>query len=235
MFDISLNDDVSKVSLRSLVQWLVSENWPKGAQTVPIWLSKPVWLIGNTFCRILNVLILLIAFSTCILTFAISWVSFTWSSVNWPWLLRKGGIFKVHPRGSRRSFITKPLSAITLSPLSSNERIPDCLVISLSDMPPVYNWDTKVTLPEGAIYTQQCFSCSGTFVLWENLRLPQKRGRCLDLEFSGIKGHPCWRKFPKAIGHCFLNYMFRQPEIDRSATQNEANWSMMWIPLKLWN
>ena len=83
--------------------------------------------------------------------------------------------------------------------------------------------------------TQQCFSCTGTFVLWENLRLPQQRGRCLDLEFSGLKDHPCWTKFPKAIGHCFLNYMFRQPEIDRSATQNEANWSMMWIPLKLWN
>ena len=131
-------------------------------------------------------------------------------------VIKESRYIQVHPRGSRRSFITKPLSAITLSPLSSNERIPDCLVISLSDMPPVYNWDTKVTLPEGAIYTQQCFSCSGTFVLWENLRLPQQRGRCLDLEFSGIRDHPCWRKFPTAIGHCFLNYMFRQPEIDRS-------------------
>ena len=62
-------------------------------------------------------------------------------------------IIKVHPRASMRSFITKPLSAMTLSPLSSNynERIPDCLEISFSDMPPVYNWDTKVTLPEGAI------------------------------------------------------------------------------------
>ena len=60
-------------------------------------------------------------------------------------------MFGVHPRGSRRSFITKPLSATTLSPLSNSERIPDCFVLFLSDMPPVYNLETKVTLPEGAI------------------------------------------------------------------------------------
>ena len=100
---------------------------------------------------ILNVLILLIALSRWILTFAISWVSLTGSSVNCPWLFSKGGLLRVHPRGYRRLFIVNPLSPITLFPLSSNVRIPDCLVISLSYMPPVYNWDMKVTLPEGAI------------------------------------------------------------------------------------
>ena len=109
----------------------------KSAKTVQIWLSSPAWLMGNTFCRILYFLILLIALREHV-----------FSNLQFPESLLLDPL-KTVP--DQLSFITKPLSAITLSPLSSNMRIPYCLMISLSDMPPVYNWDTNLTLPEGAI------------------------------------------------------------------------------------
>jgi hypothetical protein len=64
---------------------------------------------------------------------------------------KKGGITRDACLSERRSLMRKPLSAITISPSSSKERIPDFLVIYFSDIEPVYKSLTKVTSPEGAM------------------------------------------------------------------------------------
>jgi len=47
--------------------------------------------------------------------------------------------------------MVNPLSAIILSPASHRSTKPDKQVISTSDIPPVYNGDTNVTVPCGDI------------------------------------------------------------------------------------
>lgn len=65
--------------------------------------------------------------------------------------LQKWGMFNFAPFASNKSSMSNPLSAITVSFLSKRSNIPLHLVISLSEMAPVYNDETKVTAPCGAI------------------------------------------------------------------------------------
>ena len=58
-------------------------------------------------------------------------------------------MFNFTPRGMRSSRMSNPLSAMTESPLSSKLSSPLWRVSSLSEMLPGYNFDTKVTAPDG--------------------------------------------------------------------------------------
>ena len=68
---------------------------------------------------------------------AVSSVSF---GVSWARLPLNGGMLRVTPTG-RISAISKPRSAITLSPGSRREMRPDLIVISLSDTRPDHSFD----------------------------------------------------------------------------------------------
>ena len=126
----------------------------KKAQTLHIWFTTPNRLSGTTLSQMWKFLTLLIARSICILTEAISWVLITSYAVTWVYNPRKGGMFKFAPSG-RRSSIVKPLSAITVSPLSNcNFRKPLLSTISRSEILPLYSWLMKVIAPLGAIPTK---------------------------------------------------------------------------------
>ena len=61
------------------------------------------------------------------------------------------GVTRLTSMSARRSLIRKPLSAITSSYGSRSFRMPDSLVISLSEMEPVYRLLTKLTDPKGVM------------------------------------------------------------------------------------
>lgn len=126
----------------------------KKAQTLHIWFTSLNRLNGTTLSQMWKFLILLIAHSICILTEAISWVLITSCAVIWVYNRRKGGMFRFTPSG-RRSSIVKPLSAMTVSPLSnSNFRQALLSTILQSEILPLYSWLIKILAPLGAIPTK---------------------------------------------------------------------------------
>ena len=65
--------------------------------------------------------------------------------------LQKGGRLRLTFFFLSRSSISNPLSAITESPASTKSSIPEHLVISLSDIAPVYKEETNIIAPYGKI------------------------------------------------------------------------------------
>ena len=118
------------------------------------WFIVPARFKGIGASKIWNSLNLLIALSTWTLKLAIFSFSSVSSLVNWTFRARKFGITSIHSFFSSRSWITNPLSAITWSPLSSRSKMPDTIVMCLSDMLPAYRLLTNVSSPEGAIPTK---------------------------------------------------------------------------------
>ena len=104
-------------------------------------------------------LILLMARSTRIRKLASSCVFTTSSAAICEDASRKGGKFKLTPKGNK-SWIVNPLSAIMES-LSSNGRFknPLLLIISRSEIEPVYSWLMNVTAPLGGNTNQTFQSC----------------------------------------------------------------------------
>eukprot|EP00064_Thunnus_orientalis_P020635 superscaffoldBa00005784_g20777 len=76
-----------------------------------------------------------------------AWVLSVSSLLNWLWSL-KGGMINLAPTSSNSPGMRKPLSAVISSPGSSNSKIPDCLVNSLSEIEPVNNLEAKVIAPQ---------------------------------------------------------------------------------------
>ena len=60
-------------------------------------------------------------------------------------------MFDYTSSGRSKSLMSNPLSAITLSPFSSEARRPDCLVSCISEILPEQREDTKQIAPEGVI------------------------------------------------------------------------------------
>ena len=85
---------------------------------------------------------------------AIRRVSVTSLDVHCLRLPRNGGMFRVTPYILNSSCISNPLSAITLSPLSSRSMMPHLLVIALSDTLPPHSSDTNETTPPGVMPTK---------------------------------------------------------------------------------
>ena len=123
----------------------------QNAHTAHIWFTIPIWCSGTTLSQMWKFLILLKAGSTCIHKLAISCVFTTSSTAIWVDAPRKGGKFKLTPKGNK-SFTMNPLSAIMES-LSSNGRFknPLYLTISRSEIKPLYSWLLNVTAPLGEI------------------------------------------------------------------------------------
>ena len=132
------------------------ESWKllKKEQILHIWLTSPNRIRGITP---LNSVILNPVYSS----FNMNWYTGNLLSSYMYNILRlicsncprNGGMFRLVPKG-KRSWIVKPLSAMTESPsLNSCARKPLQMTISLSEMLPVYtcNWFIKVTAPLGAI------------------------------------------------------------------------------------
>ena len=65
-----------------------------------------------------------------------------------------GGMFSFTPIHKRSYVISKPLSAIMLSPTSNKSNRPERRVIALSDTEPQYRWDINVIAPDGLIATK---------------------------------------------------------------------------------
>ena len=90
----------------------------QNAHTAHIWFTIPIWCNGTTLSQMWKFFILFMARSTWILKLAISRVATTSSAAICADAPRKGGKFKVTPKGNK-SWIVNPLSAIIES-LSSN-------------------------------------------------------------------------------------------------------------------
>ena len=131
----------------------MTENWLK-VQTVQICLSRSAWLIGNTLCRILNVLILLIALSQHVF----SNLQFPESLLLDP--LKTVPDYRYWGKEEYYEYLLEALVGHLLQHLYQPSHCPlfqamsefqtvwwfPCLI-----MPPVYNWDTNITQPEGTI------------------------------------------------------------------------------------
>lgn len=122
-------------------------------QAVHSWLTEPERVRGVTVSQMWYSFILLMALSTSILRRAMLCVTFLCSLEHAlkhaPFLY--GGMMRRAPTSESIWSMTKPLSAMHTSPGSSNLRIPDCLVISWSDIDPVKSFEIKMTTPHGAI------------------------------------------------------------------------------------
>ena len=94
------------------------------------------------------VFIFYIARSTCTCREAIQLVSTISCGLSCVFPFTNGGQFSLTPNGVKSSCMPNPLSAITVSPGSSNCSIPIRLVSSLSDIDPVYK---SVIAPDGEI------------------------------------------------------------------------------------
>ena len=71
--------------------------------------------------------------------------------------LEERGMFTRTPKGAISSSMSKPRSAIMLSPTSNSLSRPLRLTISLSDMEPGKRSETKVTTPDGDIPTKPLY------------------------------------------------------------------------------
>uniref|UniRef100_A0A0E9WGK0 Uncharacterized protein n=1 Tax=Anguilla anguilla TaxID=7936 RepID=A0A0E9WGK0_ANGAN len=104
-----------------------------------------------TLSNIWYSLMRLIALSTWILKRAISCVCVISALLNCPLGPKNVGITSLTFMSVRRSLIRNPLSAMTSSPGCRRLRMPDSLVISLSEMEPVYRLLTRQIDPEGVM------------------------------------------------------------------------------------
>ena len=102
------------------------------------------------------------AISTCTLTEAMKTISSVFFAVNCALVPLKGRIFRVTPGGGI-FLISKPRSAMILSPSSKSDRTPELRVISLSETFPDHNLDTNVMYPAGEIPTR-ALNCDGIFL-----------------------------------------------------------------------
>ena len=104
--------------------------------TLTTWLTMGAIAMGNVALRISNLLAHPIARSTWILSSAIRRVFSTSDTANCTLPCSRGGMLSVTPFSAKRSWISNPRSAITLSPGSRRSNRPEFLVISRSETCP---------------------------------------------------------------------------------------------------
>ena len=97
-----------------------------------------------------NFLILSMNLSTWILDYAISFVFKTSSLVNFSRRSKNGGITSVAPLVAQMSWIVKPRSPRTTSPIVSFSMKFDCFTICRSEIEPSYTSLTNMHAPDGA-------------------------------------------------------------------------------------
>ena len=136
----------------------VAHAWTRGPlkrankhATVHSWFILPTRESGIGVSNKWFSFIRLFILSICILNFATSSVCSILLIVNCLLLLRNSGMLSVTPLSANIFRSVNPLSAITSSPGSRRSRSPHNLVISISDMHPVYKDEINVIAPCGAI------------------------------------------------------------------------------------
>ena len=124
--------------------------------TVHIWLIIPNMVTGISLENIWNLWTFPIALSMWIRCWATVCVFITSPSLNALWFARNGGMLRCRLAFFSSSPMSKPLSAITASSASisptatlflSISKKPLFITISLSEIDPVYNCETKTIPP----------------------------------------------------------------------------------------
>ena len=165
----------------------------------------------------LNDFNLCIARSTCILNEAMlfdCFISFDVKNLPFPLpihCLVNGGMFKQAPRLRSRSFIKKPLSAITWSSRSIKSKNPLFSVMHLSDVFPDHNSDTNEKAPLGC-HAYKCLKCILVFIVRPSFTLSRRISGALNIKLCCINNYSClWVFQSESQWHMFHDFLTRRP------------------------